>query len=53
MSVCYPETRIDDVKDTLAGVSFPDPYRWLEEDNEEVRRWQRAQAELASAHVRE
>jgi prolyl oligopeptidase len=49
----YPDTRIDDVQDTLTSVSFPDPYRWLELDNEEVRRWQRAQAELASSHVRE
>jgi prolyl oligopeptidase len=44
---------VEDVVDTLAGVSFPDPYRWLEVDSEEVRRWQRAQAALATAHVRE
>lgn len=37
--------------DSLAGVSFPDPYRWLEGNDEEVRQWQRAQADLASAHV--
>lgn len=53
MIVTYPDTRIDDVKDTLAGVSFSDPYRWLEQESEEVRRWQRAQAVVASAHVRE
>src|ERR1700722_19204603 len=51
--LAYPETRIDSVRDTLTGVSFPDPYRWLEQDNEEVRRWQHAQAKLASSHVRE
>jgi prolyl oligopeptidase len=53
MTVSYPDTRTEDVQDTLAGVSFPDPYRWLEQENEEVLRWQRAQADLASAHVRE
>jgi prolyl oligopeptidase len=49
----YPAARVDDLMDTLAGVSFPDPYRWLEQDNDEVRHWQRAQAELASSYVRQ
>jgi len=49
----YPDTRTEHVEDSLATLSFPDPYRWLEQDSEEVRRWQRAQAELASSHVRE
>jgi prolyl oligopeptidase len=53
MSMTYPDTRIDDAEDTLCGVSFPDPYRWLEADSGDVRQWQRAQAQLASAHVRE
>jgi prolyl oligopeptidase len=49
----YPNTRIDDVEDTVAGVSFPDPYRWLEKHSDDVRAWQHAQGELASAYVRE
>lgn len=49
----YPEARIEEVQDTLAGVSFRDPYRWLEGDTEETRQWQLAQADLASSHVRE
>jgi prolyl oligopeptidase len=54
MTMNYPETRSEDVSATLAGVSFPDPYQWLEQqDSEEVRSWQTAQAELATAHVRE
>lgn len=53
MNQNYPYTRVEDVQDTLAGISFSDPYRWLEQDGDEVLRWQRAQAELASAHVRE
>jgi prolyl oligopeptidase len=53
MTLSYPDTRTEDAWDTLAGVSFPDPYRWLEQDSDEVRQWQEAQAKLASAHVRE
>jgi prolyl oligopeptidase len=49
----YPGTRIDKAHDTLAGVSFPDPYRWLEDKSEDVQKWQQAQAQLAGAHVRE
>jgi len=49
----YPDARIDQAQDTLAGVSFEDPYRWLEIDSEEVRSWQRAQAKVASSYVRE
>jgi prolyl oligopeptidase len=52
--VRYPPTRFDETTDELAGIPFPDPYRWLEDDQaDEVRAWQRAQADLASAHVRE
>lgn len=47
------DARIEDVTDTLAGITFADPYRWLEADTKEVRRWQRAQADRASTHVRE
>jgi prolyl oligopeptidase len=49
----YPDARIEETEDILAGISFSDPYRWLEQDSDEVRRWQRVQADLASAHVRE
>lgn len=48
----YPVTRAEDVWDELAGVRTPDPYRWLQDDTEEVRLWQKQQAELASEHVR-
>ena len=52
-SRAFPDARIDTAQETLAGVSFADPYRWLEPDNEETRQWQRTQAQLASAHVRQ
>jgi prolyl oligopeptidase len=49
----YPKSRKENVVDGLAGVEFTDPYRWLEADTEEVRLWQRAQAELAAEYVRD
>jgi prolyl oligopeptidase len=52
-AIRYPETRVEDTQSTLADLSVPDPYRWLGQDSEEVRQWQRAQARLATAHVRE
>src|SRR5688572_17576390 len=54
MTVTYPDTRIDGgIQDTLCGISFPDPYRWLEGYNDEVLQWQKAQAKLATCHVGE
>jgi len=52
-SLEYPPTRTDDTIDSRAGVDFPDPYRWLEADDDEVRAWQRAQGQLAADYVRQ
>lgn len=53
MTLSYPHTRTVDAVERLAGVEAPDPYRWLEDGaTDEVRRWQRAQNDLASATVR-
>ncbi|MES2496001.1 MAG: prolyl oligopeptidase family serine peptidase [Pseudomonadota bacterium] len=49
----YPSTRRGDWQDELAGVRFDDPYRWLEEETEEVVHWQRQQAALAAGTVRD
>lgn len=51
MTVVYPSARTVDVIENVAGVLVPDPYRWLEDETEEVLRWQRDQAELASALI--
>ena len=48
----YPATSVEDATDTLTGVSFPDPYHWLEHNGEQVREWQKAQAELADSYTR-
>ncbi|MFI9551100.1 prolyl oligopeptidase family serine peptidase [Nonomuraea endophytica] len=51
MTLPYPPARTVEVFEDVAGVRAPDPYRWLEEETPEVRRWQRRQAELATAVV--
>jgi prolyl oligopeptidase len=48
-----PPTRVGADVDELAGVAFPDPYRWLEGDGEEVQRWQDEQGEAAATWVRD
>ncbi|MGW6459609.1 hypothetical protein ACWF94_27410, partial [Streptomyces sp. NPDC055078] len=45
----YPPARTVGVFEDVAGVRVPDPYRWLEPETGEVRRWQRRQAEIATA----
>ncbi|TCO54183.1 prolyl oligopeptidase family serine peptidase [Actinocrispum wychmicini] len=49
----YPPTRTVDAYEDIAGVRLPDPYRWLEEETDEVTHWQRQQARLAEDHVKE
>jgi prolyl oligopeptidase len=49
----YPATRRTGATEQCAGVTFADPYRWLEEESGEVQRWQAAQAALATHHVRD
>ncbi|WP_418059678.1 prolyl oligopeptidase family serine peptidase [Pimelobacter simplex] len=47
----YPPTRTVDVIATQAGISVPDPYRWLEAEDDEVHTWQRRQAEVATGTI--
>src|SRR5271155_2018708 len=47
---CPPATRKDATVDILHGVSIPDPYRWLEDQNSpETRSWIEAQNRCTSA----
>lgn len=51
MTAAYPPARTVEVFEDVAGVRVPDPYRWLEKETQEVRQWQRRQAEFATAAV--
>lgn len=45
-----PKTRVDNVKDTLHGVTITDPYRWLEDkDSPETRAWLKQQNEYTDS----
>jgi prolyl oligopeptidase len=51
-SIAYPPSKKGNVVDTLHGVSIPDPYRWLEDDNSaETRAWVEAQDKVTSAFL--
>ena len=46
----YPATKMVDAKDTYWGVTYKDPYRWLEDMKDpEVNAWFKAQADLTNA----
>lgn len=47
----HPPTRTVDVVATQAGINVPDPYRWLEAEDDEVHAWQRRQAEIATGTI--
>ncbi len=49
----YPETRREVVHKTVGGISFDDPYAWLQVDNEETLAWQWAQDEIARTQLAE
>lgn len=51
-TACYPEARVGDEVESRVGLTFPDPYRWLEHDDEDSLRWQQRQAEVAAAYTR-
>ena len=48
----YPQTRTENVKDTLWGIEVADPYRWLEDDrSEETMAWVDEQSECTQGYL--
>jgi prolyl oligopeptidase len=48
----YPETAREDVVETMHGRPVPDPYRWLEDDDDpRVVTWDEAQLALLRSHL--
>ncbi|WP_407675091.1 prolyl oligopeptidase family serine peptidase [Pelagerythrobacter marinus] len=51
----YPETRADEVVETLFGEEIADPYRWLEADvrnDAQVAAWVKEQSEFTDAYLK-
>lgn len=53
IDITYPVTRTEKHRESVLGLDYPDPYRWLEENTDEVRQWQTAQGKLATDYVRD
>lgn len=52
LAVNLPETRKEEVVDTLWGTPVPDPFRWLEDDNDpEVIDWVKRQNEVTRSFL--
>ncbi|NQX92583.1 MAG: S9 family peptidase, partial [Flavobacteriales bacterium] len=48
----YPESKKQDIVDTLWDQSIPDPYRWLEDDNSnETKQWVQAQNKVTHDYL--
>ena len=48
----YPNSRTEDVKDTLWGIEVSDPYRWMEDDrSEETMAWVDTQINFTRAYL--
>jgi prolyl oligopeptidase len=47
----YPACRTGDDIEEVAGMVFPDPYRWLEQNDEAVQQWQVQQNRRTQASV--
>ncbi len=48
----YPETRRDDIVEEIFGRTVSDPYRWLEDvEDDEVQEWMDAQDDLARDYL--
>jgi len=47
----YPSARLSDQTDDYFGTVVADPYRWMENDSEELQQWIEAQNNLTNAHL--
>jgi prolyl oligopeptidase len=44
MTINYPQTRREDFVEEIHGLRIPDPYRWMENlEDDEIRGWIEAQ----------
>src|ERR1700674_1948570 len=52
MTLTLPEARVSPETNTVGGITFEDPYQWLEATSEETARWQSAQDDAAREYIR-
>ncbi len=51
MRLSYPATRTSDQVDDFHGTPVADPYRWLENDSDEVANWVEAQSDFTASYL--
>lgn len=51
MNAQKSDARSESVDELLAGVRFPDPFRWLESTSDDVRRWQHEQEKEVNQYL--
>jgi prolyl oligopeptidase len=52
MTVVVPQARVRPEINTVGGITFEDPYQWLEASSDETVRWQSAQDNAAREYIR-
>jgi len=52
MTLVLPKARLSPATNTIGGITFADPYQWLEATTEETAEWQSAQDEAAREYIR-
>ena len=52
MTVAIPKVRVSPETNTIGGITFEDPYQWLEASSEETTQWQSAQDDAAREYIR-
>nr|WP_068890236.1 prolyl oligopeptidase family serine peptidase [Pedobacter panaciterrae] len=52
MTITYPETKKENIKDTYFGTVVEDPYRWLEDDRaEDTKAWVKAENTVTQKYM--
>ncbi|WP_250317985.1 prolyl oligopeptidase family serine peptidase [Pedobacter sp. B4-66] len=52
MTITYPETKKENIKDTYFGTVVEDPYRWLEDDRaEDTKAWVKAENAVTQKYL--
>jgi prolyl oligopeptidase len=52
MTGALPKARVSPETNTVGGITFEDPYQWLEATTEDTTRWQSAQDDAAREYIR-